>query len=308
MLILSSVIFGTIGIFRKYIPMSSALLAFFRGVIGSAFLLLLLAVRKLPFRHGLSRATVVRLVITGAVIGLNWVLLFEAYNNTSVAVATLCYYMEPAIVILLSPMLFGERLTPGRLLCVAGSVAGMVLVSGVTDSAPPAAAEVKGILFGLGAACLYSVAVIMNKKLPGIDVYEKTATELLSAAAVMIPYILLFDRTAVKDFVSSLSASADAAASAASSAGPSALTVVLLILTVGLVHTGAAYAMYLGSMDGLRAQTIALLGYIDPVTALILSFLVLREPLTVAGALGAVLIIASAVLSESRLVNRPPKN
>ena len=67
---------------------------------------------------------------------------------------------------------------------------------------------------------------------------------------------------------------------------------------MGLVHTGMAYAIYFGSMSHLKAQSIAVLGYIDPVFALLLSALVLHESLTVFGILGAVLIIGSALVSE----------
>lgn len=287
MFVVSALIFGTIGLFRRFIPLSSSLLAFFRGVIGSVFLLIFIKLKKKPFGHGIGRKKVIALAVIGALIGLNWVLLFEAYNYTSVATATLCYYMEPMIVMLLSPLLFREKLTVKKTVCIVVSVVGMVFVSGVADSSLPGPSELKGILFGLGAACLYSAVVILNKKLPGIDMYEKTIIQLLAAALIMIPYILLLDRSALTGLVSG---------SSLSSAG--ALGTVALILVVGLVHTGIAYALYFGSMDGLKTQTIALLSYLDPVTALLLSVFVLREPISVLGIVGAVMIIAAAVFSE----------
>ena len=286
-LLSSMFIFGTIGLFVKFIPIDSALLACLRGFIGGLFLIAFMAIGRKSVTKSEIKNNLLLLILSGAAIGVNWVLLFESYRYTTVATATLCYYMEPMIVMLLSPLLFREKLTVKKTVCIVVSVVGMVFVSGVADSSLPGPSELKGILFGLGAACLYSAVVILNKKLPGIDMYEKTIIQLLAAALIMIPYILLLDRSALTGLVSG---------SSLSSAG--ALGTVALILVVGLVHTGIAYALYFGSMDGLKTQTIALLSYLDPVTALLLSVFVLREPISVLGIVGAVMIIAAAVFSE----------
>lgn len=270
-------IFGTIGIFRRYIPLSSAFIAFSRGMLGGVFIFLFRKIRKAADTSVLPLRSLVWLIVSGAVMGFNWILLFEAYEHTTVAVATLCYYMQPTIVMLLSPMLFGEKLTKIKALCAVIAVTGMVLVSGVTGGSRSQNGSMQGVLLGLGAAVLYSIVVIMNKKIRGVDAYQKTMIQLLSAGAAMIPYLLLtggFDRSGF---------------------GPSA---VLLLLVVGIVHTGIAYVMYFGSMDGLKAQSIALLSYIDPVSALLFSAVFLREPLSIPGICGAVMIIGSAIVSE----------
>lgn len=276
MLIVSMLIFGTIGVFRRYIPLPSAFLAFARGILGGLFLLFFMKVRKKSAGTKLPSGVLLRLAVTGAMIGVNWILLFEAYNHTTVAVATLCYYMEPTIVMLLSPLLFQERLTGKKALCAAVSVLGMALVSGVIGGGP-GGGSVRGILFGLGAAVLYAAVVIMNKKTPGIDAYRKTTVQLLSAGLVMVPYLLLTDGFTGEG----LSVSA-----------------ALLLLAVGVVHTGVAYALYFGGMEGLSVQSIAVFSYIDPVSALLFSALLLREPLGALQMIGAVLIIGSAMVSE----------
>ena len=130
------------------------------------------------------------LVLTGAMIGFNWILLFEAYNYTTVAVATLCYYMQPVIVLLVSPLLFKEPVTLRKFLCVAAALAGMVLVSGAAGSSGAGTDPVKGMLLGLGAAALYASVVMLNKKITGVPVYEKTIIQLFSAAAALVPYML----------------------------------------------------------------------------------------------------------------------
>ncbi len=277
MLLLSMVIYGSIGIFRRNLPLPSAVLACYRGICGGLLLTGAAALqRKGSFRHiGIRKA--LWLALSGAVMGFNWILLFEAYNYTTVATATLCYYMQPTIVILLSPMLFREKITLKKGLCVLVSAAGMVLISGLIESGIPAFSELRGILFGLGAAVLYSIVVIINKMLPGIDAYGKTIIQLLAAGIVLIPYILLTG--GVPDIT------------------PDSRMIVLLLI-IGFVHTGIAYMLYFGSMDGLRTQTVAVCGYLDPVTALFLSAFLLHENLSVYGCVGAVLIIGAGLISE----------
>ena len=280
MFIASMLIFGTIGIFRRSIPLPSAFLAFARGILGGLFMLLLGRLRRKGASTPLPRRILLRLAVTGAMIGFNWMLLFEAYNHTTVAVATLCYYMQPTLVILLSPLVFREKLTVGKGLCALVSIIGMVLVSGAAESGSTQGRDMTGVLLGLGAAALYACVVMMNKKTQGVDAYQKTTVQLLSAGIVMVPYLLL-----TRGF----------------SGIGGALTspsVLLLLLTVGILHTGVAYAMYFGSIDGLNVQSIAVLSYIDPVSALLFSAVLLREPLTPLNLVGAVLIIGAAAASE----------
>ena len=276
MFIASMLIFGTVGIFRRSIPLPSAFLAFSRGILGGLFLLAFLRLRKKDGARRLPPGLLLPLAGTGAMIGFNWMLLFEAYNHTTVAVATLCYYMQPTIVILLSPLVFRERLTGRKAVCALISIAGMVLISGVTDGG--GSRDMTGILLGLGAAALYAGVVIMNKKIKGADAYQRTTVQLLAAGSVMIPYLLLTDGFSGVVFTP---------------------TTLLLLLAVGLIHTGAAYALYFGSMEGLAIQSIAVLSYIDPVSALLFSALLLREPLSLMNIIGAVLIIGSAMISET---------
>lgn len=276
-LIGSMLIFGTLGVVRRYVPLSSAMLALCRGALGSVFLLIFVLVRggklKLP-----ERKTTLWLVLTGAVMGLNWMLLFEAYSYTTVAAATMCYYMQPTIVILLSPLVFRERLSGRKLACAAAAIVGMLFVSGVLSGGTGQVRDIRGIAFGLGAAALYAAVIILNKKVVVEDIYAKTVIQLAGAALVMIPYVLLTE-------------------------GVPELTLTAadigMVLLVGIVHTGITYALYFGSMQRLKAQTVAVMSYIDPVFALLLSAAVLHESLTPLGIVGAVLIIGSAVISET---------
>ena len=276
-LILAMVIFGTIGIFRKYIPLPSGIVACARGILGVAFLLVFIKIKKIKMDRESIKKHLRILLVSGGFIGLNWVLLFESYRYTSVAVATLCYYMAPIFVMIVSPFLLKEKLTVKKVLCVIVALIGMVFVSGVLDGGISDVSEMKGILFGLGAAALYATVIMMNQKLREVPTYDKTIMQLGAAAVVLIPYIL---------FVEDLSAVV--------------LTplIVFMLIIVGVVHTGIAYALYFGSMNGLKAQTVALFSYIDPIVAIILSAMFLKEPMTIYSAIGAVLVLGATMISE----------
>lgn len=276
-LILSMFIFGTIGIFRRYIPLPSSLLAMARGAIGVVFLLIFMALKKEKLKLREIKDKILLLCISGVFIGFNWILLFEAYNYTTVATATLCYYMAPVFVIMASPFLFKEKLTLKKIICVIVALAGMVLVSGVIETGFSGAGEFKGVLLGLGAAVLYATVVLMNKKTAGVPAYTKTVIQLGSAAIVLLPYTLLTENLAELTF--------------------EPLTIIML-LVVGVVHTGWSYALYFGSMDNLKAQTVAIFSYIDPVVAIILSALILNEAMSIFGVIGAVLVLGSTMISE----------
>ena len=276
-LILAMTIFGTIGIFRKYIPLSSGIVAFVRGFLGVAFLLGFIKFKKIRMDQAAIKKHLKILVISGIFIGLNWVLLFESYRYTSVAVATLCYYMAPIFVMVASPFLLKEKLSMKKTICIVVALIGMIFVSGVLDGGISDISELKGILFGLGAAALYASVVMMNQKLRAVPTYDKTIMQLGAASLILIPYIFI-----VEDL----------------SAVVLTPLIVVMLLIVGIVHTGIAYAMYFGSMNDLKAQTVALFSYIDPIVAIILSALFLKEPMTVYSVIGAVLVLGATMVSE----------
>ena len=277
MLLTSMCIFGTIGILRRYIPLSSSLVALVRGIVGCLFLAAVVVLRRQKFARAAIRQNFWLLLISGAAIGFNWIFLFEAYNYTSVATATLCYYLAPILVILASPLVLKEALTLKKGLCALTALVGMVLVSGILETGFTGLAELKGILLGLGAALLYASVILMNKKMRPIPAYDKTIFQLAAASLSLLPYVLATENWA-QITVTPLS--------------------LVLLLVAGVVHTGLAYWMYFGSMDGLKAHTVALFSYIDPILAIILSMVVLQEPMGIPAAIGAVLILGAAYISE----------
>lgn len=281
MIICAMIIFGTIGLFRKYIPLPSGMLAMARGFIGMFFLIFIILIKKEKLSFLQIKKNFVMLFLSGAFIGFNWILLFEAYRYTSVAVATLCYYMAPMFVVCASPFIFGERLNKTKVLCIIAAFVGMIMISGILNEGSINKNEIKGVLFGLGAALLYATVIMMNKKIGDIKAYDKTIVQLGTAGIVILPYTLLAEGGGIE--ISPF--------------------IIFMIIVVGILHTGVAYALYFGAVGRLKAQTTAIFSYIDPVVAVILSTLILGEKIGIIGYIGAVLILGAAFLIE-----RPQKS
>lgn len=277
------VTFGTIGILVRYIPLPSSIIALVRGVLATIFLLAVMAGgKRWPDKTAITR-NLALLLISGALIGFNWILLFEAYNYTSIAVATLCYYLAPVFVIIASPFVLQEKLSMKKALCVIAALAGMVLVSGVIQNYVRGGntedLNLTGVLLGIGAGALYATIILMNKKLKDISSYDTTVMQLAAASIVLMPYCLLtVDMGALE--VTPVSA--------------------VLLLIVGIVHTGIAYVLYFGSIKELPAQTVAIFSYIDPILAVLLSALLLKESMDMLSILGAILILGSTFVSEMK--------
>jgi len=276
-LISSMVIFGTIGLLRKYIDLPSSIIALARAIIGTGFLLALLLLKRQKPEAASIRKNLPALLLSGVILGFNWILLFEAYLYTTVATATLCYYMAPVLIILASAVLFQEMLNRKKLLCILVAGIGIVLVSGILQTGFHSLAELRGVALGLGAAALYAGVVLLNKRICNISPLDRTIVQLAVAAVVLLPYTLL-----TEDW---------------SQLHPGNTGLVLLAVA-GIVHTGVAYALYFGSIRVLPTQTVALYSYLDPILAVILSALFLQEPLSPATLIGAVLILGAAVFTE----------
>ena len=273
-MLLSMLIFGTVGLFVRYIPLPSSLIACARGVIGAVCIFLFMRLRGQRLDISAIRRNAAVLLLSGAALGFNWVFLFEAYRYTTVATATLCYYLAPVIVMLLSPWFLREKLTGRKLICCLVSLFGMVFVSGVLFGEKP---QMTGILWGVGSAMLYACVMIFNKKLRNIAPQDRTVVQLGISAVLMFIYAALTEETLSFQLPG---------------------TAWVMLMTVGVVHTGVAYLCYFGALRDLKAQSAAIMSYVDPVAAILLSWLVLGEKLGVSGALGAVLILGSTLLSE----------
>lgn len=262
--LLAMVVFGTLAPFVRQIAVSSGELALYRAILGAALIGVYLIATRQSLPKG-NRREVALLLLSGAAMGINWILLFEAYRYTTVSTATLCYYFAPVIVTVLSPLLFRERLTRRQVLCFVMATLGLVLITGMERGG-----SVKGVLFGLGAAVFYAAVVLLNKYIRGVDGIQRTFFQFLAAIVTLIPYVALTGGVTL---------------SRLDTPGW------LCLLTVGLVHTGITYCLYFSSLKAIPGQRAAILSYMDPLVAVLVSVTVLREPLTWQQALGGSLIL-----------------
>lgn len=273
----SFLIWGTVGIFVKFIPLNSGVVAFDRSIVGLIFLLLVKLFMKSKVDFKAMRGSVLLLCVNGALLGLNWILLFESYNFTSVATSTICYNMGPMIVVALSPLVFKEKLTLTKAVCVVTALFGVMCVSGLFEEKEAGSRGAVGVVLGLSAAVIYALTVIVNKKLERINPMDKAIVQFMSSSAVMLVYSLVTTSEGELSFT---------------------LDTIILLLIVGVVHTGVAYTVYFKALPNVTSQNVALFAYIDPVVAVVLSGVVLKEKLSFFTVLGAVMVVLSAVFSE----------
>jgi len=276
MLITAMTVFGTLGPFVRNISVASAELALYRAVLAALLILAFLGVSRQDISLRGLRRELPLLLVSGVAMGFNWILLFEAYKYTTISAATLSYYFAPVLVTLACPVLFGERMTRKQWLCSAVATLGIVLVTGVGDLSQ-ADDHLRGVAFGLAAACLYAFVILVNKRIRDVDGIRRTFLQFSAAVLVLAPYVALTDGFSL----ASLSAVGWAC-----------------LLVVGLVHTGLNYCLYFTAMKELPGQKTAILSYIDPLVAVLISVLVLGEPLSLLQALGGALILGGALWNE----------
>ena len=276
MLVSSMAVFGTLAPFVRNIGVRSAELSLYRALLAAVLvgIFLLATGRKLPFRS--LKKELLLLICSGACMAVNWILLFEAYRYTTVAIATLTYYFAPVLMTVASAFLFREKLTKKNIFCFAMSTLGILIITGITDLGSGSNNGI-GILCGLGAAVLYAGCILLNKATRGVGGIERTFLQFLVAIVVMIPYVALTGGTDL--------AALDG-------------TGWISLLIVGLVHTGLTYCMYFTAVEHIPGQTVAILSYIDPLVAVIIGVAVLGEPLTLSQIIGGCLILGFTLWNE----------
>lgn len=266
-------LFGLNGIVASRIALSSYEIVWLRTLFGSLFLIgvFFLGRRTMAFRH--HRKSFIYLILSGVSMGISWMLLYEAYQLIGVSIASLLYYCGPVIVMILSPILFRERLTRNRVISFLVVLAGVYLINGQMPQTQQAG---RGILFGLLSALMYSGMVIFNKKAHGITGLENASFQLLVSFLTVTVFIA---------FRHGLTIPADSVNWPA-------------ILTLGLVNTGVGCYLYFSSIGHLPAQTVAIFSYLELLSAVLFSVLLLHEvlhPLQIAGAL---IMIGGAVFAQ----------
>ena len=281
MMVTAMAVFGTVALFVRNIPVSSSEIALYRAVMAALLLgaFLLLSGQKIDFRA--IRKELPLLLISGMAMGINWILLFEAYRYTTVSVATLSYYFAPVIVTVACPILFKEKMGVKQWLCFGMSTLGIVLITGVGDLSA-GNTHLIGILFGFGAAVLYATVVLLNKFIKGVTGIQRTFLQFVAAILILLPYVLLTGGI----HLHSLSGSGW-----------------VNLLIIGIIHTGITYCLYFSALRDIPGQEAAILSYIDPLVAVAISVFVLGEQLTLLQLLGGILILGFTLYNEIKTQN-----
>lgn len=275
MMIFSMVIFGTLGVFVRNIPVSSGELALYRAILAALLIAVYLGItkQKIPFAN--IKKEVPLLLASGVAMGINWIFLFQAYKYTTVSLATLSYYFAPVIVTVACPFLFTEKLTGKQIICFLMSTVGLVMITGIGKIGSNT--DFIGILWGLGAAFFYAVVILLNKFIKGVEGIHRTFLQFLSAIVILIPYVAVTGGVTL---------------------GQLHTVGWINLLIVGLLHTGITYCLYFSALKELPGQKAAILSYIDPLVAVVISVTVLGESMTVWQAVGGLLILGFTLWNE----------
>lgn len=276
MLSVSMIIFGTLGLFTRNIGVTSGELALYRAILAVLLLAGYFLVTKQKIEFKAIKKELVLLLLSGVAMGINWILLFEAYKYTTISAATLSYYFAPVIVTVACPLLFREKLTKKQILCFLLSTVGLVLIIGF-DGLSAGGTHVFGILLGLGAAVFYATVILLNKFIKQVEGIHRTFLQFLAAIVTLLPYVALtggthFEVLATKGWVS--------------------------LFIVGLVHTGITYCLYFSALKELKGQEVAILSYLDPLVAVVISVAVLGEEMTFLQLIGGILILGCTLWNE----------
>ena len=294
----SLLLFGSNGIVAAMIALPSLDIVVARTFLG-ALLLGALFGASLVARHAKSRrgaacnpassvtarqnATAIALLAcSGAALGASWIVLFEAYRLVGVGTASLMYYCGPVIVMAVAPLLFKERLGIKKIAGFGAVAIGAVLVS---VQALEGGQDPQGLALGAASAIAYAVMIVCSKK----------ATAVCPAAA---------DQGLRNSFIQLLAGFAVAAAYSALTQGPDALLIpaapadIAPLLMLGLINTGIGCFLYFSSIGRLPVQTVAVCGYLEPLSAVVLATLILGEPMSAVQLAGAVLIVGGAAFCE----------
>lgn len=275
-LIISMLIWGSIGIFVKYINFTSSQIALVRAIVGSIFLIIFSMISKESLSKEKIKSNLLVLICCGICLGFNWIFLFQAYHYTTVSTATICYYLAPIIVMFLSPFLLKEKLNSVKVCCIVAAMIGMLCIVGI-DKSSMGENNMVGILYGLSAACFYTGVVILNKFLKGISGRDSATVQLSVSAIFLLPYVIFTEKISLVG-VSSQS--------------------IILLLVLGVVHTGIAYLLYFTVIQKIESQTVAIYSYVDPISAIFMSAIILNESMSLLQIIGGILILGSTFISE----------
>ncbi|ASS70013.1 DMT family transporter [Bacillus atrophaeus] len=278
--ILSMIIFGTMGLVVRYIDLSSSETALLSSSIGCLFLIFVFIMMKKTIPWKLVKANAYILFLSGIALGGNWIFLYQSYDHTTLTNATLGYYFAPVFVMILSPFVLKEQLSVKKMVCIGVAIIGMLLIVGNGISAS-GTDDLLGIFFGLAAAAFYAALMLLNKFIHHMGRLEITIIQLGLTALLLLPYVFFTEGFGIF--------------------GVSRASVPFIII-LGIVNTGIGFWLFFSGMQKLKGQSIAMLSYVDPFVAILISAIILQEQMSIVQMLGGALLLGSTFVSENKSI------
>lgn len=268
----SLLLFGSNGVIASGIALSSHAIVLLRTLLGCALLTVLFSLTGNRIRLRENRRDLFFVALSGAAMAADWLFLFEAYARIGVSLGMLINYTGPAIVIALSPAVLREKISAPKIAALLLALLGAALIGG---KAAIEGISAWGLFCAVMSALSYAVMVLANKKARTITGMQNATLQLFFTAIVVALFALIHG---VRLSLSSSDC--------------------LPVLWLGLINTGLGCFFYFSSIGKLPAQSVAVCGYIEPMSAVILAAIVLREKLSGLQWLGALLIIGGAIYGE----------
>lgn len=269
----SLLLFGLNGIVASRIALNSYEIVFFRTFIASIFLLCVFLISKERFHFKENKKDALFVALSGVSMGASWMFLYEAYQQIGVSLATLIYYCGPVIVMVLSPIIFKERLTLPKILGFVIVLVGFFLIN---ENAAIFGGNAWGLFCGVMSAVTYFFMVTFNKKAKKIGGMENTVIQLVVSCFTVAIFLIIKQGLIINVQPSSI----------------------VYILILGVINTGVGCYMYFSTISKLSVQTVAVCGYLELLSAVIFATVLLSERMTVIQIIGAVCIVGGAMLGE----------
>ena len=266
-------LFGLNGIVASHIALNSYEIVFLRTCIGSILLLGLFLLGKGKFHTKVYKKDTLFIVLSGMAMGTSWMFLYEAYQQIGVSMASLLYYCGPVIVMILSPIIFKEKLTMPKVCGFLVVLVGIVLVNG---TAAESGGNTWGLICGAMSAVMYFFMVTLNKQAKNITGMENSVIQLVVSFLTVAVFVGFKQRFIIHV--------------------PGEAWVWILIL--GVVNTGIGCYLYFSPLAKLLVQTVAVCGYLEPLSAVVFAALLLGETMTPVQIIGAGCIIGGAMIGE----------
>lgn len=273
--IVGLLLFGSNGVVASFIDLPSHYIVLWRSILGGLMLtglFFLTGNRITCHRH---KKDLLFVILSGAAMAADWLLLFEAYSRIGVSLGMIINYCGPVVVILFSAFIFKEKITVKTIFALGFALSGAILISWQGANS---GIDKLGLILAALSAFAYAAMVIFNKLSKEIKGTENATIQLLSTMVIVTVYVTL--KHGLHFVIPSKS--------------------IFPVLWIGLLNTGLGCYFYFSSLSSLPAQTVAVFGYLEPLSAVFFSVLILQERMLLLQIIGSTLILIGTILLNIR--------